>query len=187
MRKYNGIVVFGEMGSGKDTFAELLCKLDSRCSIYNIGFLCREFMKISKVNPKWNDKRRELGQLIADKAREVDINIFNDYTYSNILEKNNFPIVVGGRIVSDYNYWKEKGFLAVGITVDYEERVRRLCQRDKDFNIESMNHNTERNVKNIISNLCEVTIDNNLDLKNLQELSANFHKDFIVCSLEGIK
>lgn len=135
---YNGIVIFGEMGSGKDTLAEQISNLRTNAHIYNMGALCREIMNIAKVNPKWVDNERSLGQDIADKLREVDKNIFGDYILSKIflrwqekygfncgyisgdeyngkvlnhlskIRKNELSIISGGRTIDDFRYWKEK-------------------------------------------------------------------------------
>lgn len=177
---FNGIVIFGEMGSGKDTFAELLSSLVPDCSLYNIGYLCREFMKVAKVKENWFGKDREFGQLVSIKLREIDEDILNDYTYACSLENSNLPIIIGGRTLKDYEYWKNKNFLVVGIDVDFDTRISRLKNRDKHFNIGSLNHMTELDVPHIISNLCDVLIKNNGDLEELKENTNKFISQYIL-------
>lgn len=157
---YNGIVIFGGMGSGKDTLAEQFKTSGNNSEIYNIGVLCREMMKVAKVNPTWAGRERYIGQTVADKLRELDINIMCDYILALIYEKhadkhgwNNkgleddkykealskqlavirneeLSIIVGGRTLTDLHYWKTKGYLIVGIKVSEEVRERRLLSRD---------------------------------------------------------
>lgn len=166
-KKYNGIAIFGGMGSGKDTLAEILLQSKENSAIYNIGYICREFMKISKVNKRWENKSRELSQTVASKLREIDANILNDYTYANAIFNSEFPIIVGGRTFKDFEYWKEKGFLLVGITADYNTRVERLLSRDSEFNKEDLNHETEKDTDYISKELCKIVISNNKDLNHL--------------------
>lgn len=166
--KYNGIAIFGGMGSGKDTFAEILLQGKQDSAIYNIGYICREFMKISKVNEFWNGKSRELSQTVASKLREIDENILNDYTYANAMLSKKFPIIVGGRTFEDFDYWSKKNFLVVGITADFDVRVQRLLSRDSEFNKNDLNHKTEKNIVSIVENLCPVIVHNNKNLEYLE-------------------
>lgn len=175
----NGIVIFGEMGSGKDTFAEILSDLLPSCSLYNIGYICREFMKVANIKEDWAGKGREFGQLVSVKLREIDENILNDYTYAKAIENENLPVIIGGRTKKDYEYWKNKGFLIVGVNVDYDIRIKRLKSRDKDFNLGSLNHMTEVDVPYIIKNLCDVLIENNGDLEELKTNTIEFIKKYI--------
>lgn len=157
---YNGIIIFGEMGCGKDILADELQKLDKRCCKYNISKVIRQFFSITKVNPDWRGKDRFLGQDLADKLRAVYPEILNDYCLSLIYEKwehkynfrndntdkegfnslllnqlsvvkeSEIPIIVGGRTLVDFQYWSNKNFLTVGITCDEQIRYSRLCTRD---------------------------------------------------------
>lgn len=159
-KNYNGIVIFGGMGAGKDALAAKLIELRSTAKIYNIGVLCREMMKVAKVNPQWRGLERYIGQTTADKLREMDINIMCDYIlaliyegwqkqygwdnsslegeeYKEALQKQlsvvrekELSIIVGGRTLADYSYWQEKGYLIVGIKVSDEVRKQRLITRD---------------------------------------------------------
>lgn len=175
----NGIVIFGEMGSGKDTFAEILAELLPTCSLYNIGYICRELMKVANVREEWHGKGREFGQLVSVKLREIDENILNDYTYARVIEDETLPVVIGGRTKQDYEYWKNKGFLIVGVDVDYNIRIERLKSRDKDFNLGSLNHMTETDVPYIINNLCDVLIKNNGGLEDLKANTIAFIEKYI--------
>lgn len=200
---FNGIVIFGEMGAGKDALAEQFCILREKATIYKISVLCREMMKVSKVNSKWKGLERYIGQAIADKMRELDINIMCDYILSLIYEKgqnrygwdnsnlegeifheellkqlsilrnDELSIIVGGRTLTDLEYWKKKNYLIVGIKVSDEVRRHRLLSRDGDLVVKNSNsqHNTEVDVPYILDNLCDEIIINDGTLEDLK-LSA---------------
>jgi dephospho-CoA kinase len=202
---YNGIVIFGEMGAGKDVLAEQFSSLRANSKIYNMGILCREMMKISKVNNKWRGLERYIGQTIADKFREIDINIMCDYIFAliyergqqlhgwdnnsidtkafdnvlikqmNIVRKLEIPIIVGGRTLSDLNYWKDKDFLIVGVKVSEEIRKRRLATRDGEKTAKNSNsaHNTESDVPHIIKSLCDEVLLNDGTFDDLRNLAQN--------------
>lgn len=159
---YIGIVIFGEMATGKDTLADYLIETNPKCEKYNIGNAVRQFLSIIKVNPDLRGKDRLFSQSIADKLREVHPEILNDYCLSIIYEKwqkefkwnndkisnDNFydvllsqltmikqkeiPIIVGGRTYVDFEYWSRKHFLPVGIVCDFNIRYERLRVRDGD-------------------------------------------------------
>lgn len=200
---YNGIVIFGEMGAGKDALAELFCELRQNSKIYKISVLCREMMKVSKVNAGWRGHERYIGQVIADKLRDLDINIMCDYILALIYERgqkkygwdnsnlegeafksallkqlsivrnDELSIIVGGRTLTDLNYWKEKNYLIVGIKVSAEIRRKRLVSRDGEAMVSnsSSEHNTEIDVPHIINNLCHEVILNDGSLEDLKNLA----------------
>ncbi|OPJ59327.1 hypothetical protein [Clostridium oryzae] len=191
---YNGIVIFGEMGSGKDTLARMIEDIRDDSKIYNMGVLCREMMKVAKVNPKWKGQERFIGQTIADKFRELDINIMCDYILSLILgdslvsidnnedyvnsitnelrnvRKNQLSIIVGGRTLTDFEYWRKLDFFMLGIKVGEKVRETRLKERDgaETAQNSSSKHNTEKDVSYIINNLCDAVIVNDGTLDDLR-------------------
>lgn len=162
---YNGIAIFGEMGTGKDALAEEFSVLRENAAIYKMSVLCREMMKISIVNPEWVGYERYIGQTIADKFRELDINIMCDYILALIYEKgqkkyswdntglkgeaynkaviqqlsimrnDELSIIVGGRTLTDLAYFKSKKFLIVGVKVSKEIRKGRLISRDGETSV----------------------------------------------------
>lgn len=198
---YNGIVIFGEMGAGKDALASQIVELREKAKIYNMGVLCREMMKVSKVNKRWRGMERYIGQTVADKLREMDINIMCDYILSLIYESGQkkygwdninlegeafdkalkeqlsqireveLPIIVGGRTLSDLNYWRDKGYMILGIRISPEIRKKRLISRDGEETVKNSNtqHNTEVDVPYILDNLCHEVIFNDGTLEELKE------------------
>lgn len=168
-KSYNGIVIFGEMGAGKDIFAEFICSLREKATIYKMSVLCREMMKVCKVNLQWRGLERNIGQTIADRFRELDINIMcdyllaliyekgqNEYGWDNsglegeaynkalleqlsIITKQELPIIVGGRTYTDLLYWKSKNYLIVGIKASNGVRKKRLMTRDGETTAKNSN------------------------------------------------
>ncbi|MEK5030811.1 AAA family ATPase [Paenibacillus sp. FSL R7-0302] len=199
----SGIIIFGEMGSGKDELADLLKRSIKNSEVYKLGMLCRDIMRIVKVNHNWIDKERELGQTIADKLREIDQNIMNDYVLSLIFEHSNcdpsknksdtltnqlgneniFPIVCGGRTKEDLNYWRKKGFIVVGIKTDERTRKERLKKRNDEKNYEKdFEHITELEAKEIVSQDCDYCFSNDDSLEDLELKVKDFLKECEVLS-----
>lgn len=198
---YNGVVIFGEMGAGKDALAAQLVELRDKAKIYNMGVLCREMMKVSKVNQQWKGLERYIGQTVADKLREMDMNIMCDYILSLIYEggqkkygwdnsdlegeafdnalkeqlslvrEEELSIIVGGRTLSDVHYWRDKGYLILGIRISPEIRKKRLISRDGEEVVKNSNtkHNTEVDVPYILDNLCHEVIFNDGTLEELKD------------------
>lgn len=192
---YNGIIVFGEMGSGKDTLADLIIETDGRFKKYGLGDIIRLIKKVTLVDPAWFGDERTFMQLAADKLREIDMDILNHFALAKMLEENLeqirltretyrqdldglfrqirighdvIPMIVGGRTWKDYDYWNSRGFLTVGIEVEAEKRVERLVVRDGQevAGKSSSAHNTEKDVRAIIDQ-CTIKADNNGTLDDL--------------------
>lgn len=83
------------------------------------------------------------------------------------------PVITGGRIPADVDYWKSYGFLLVGITCDDSIVYERLVKRDGEevARNSSIKHNTEKDVKHIVENLCDIRIPNNGTIEELNENS----------------
>jgi dephospho-CoA kinase len=207
-KTYNGIAIFGEMGSGKDALAEQFCDLRENSIIYKMSVLCREMMKVSKVNPAWRGLERYIGQVVADKFRDLDINIMCDYVLAliyekgqkkygwdnsslegeaydeellkqlSIISKDELFIIVGGRTLTDLDYWKSKNYLIVGVKVSDEIRRNRLISRDGETtaNNSSSEHNTETDVAHIVNDLCHVVIINDGTLEDLKRSAERLLK-----------
>lgn len=197
---YNGIIIFGEMGSGKDTLADLIIDQDERIKKYGLGDIIRLIKKVTLVDPVWFGDERTFMQLAADKLREIDKDILNHFALAKMLEENltevslskdhyredldglfrqirqdanTIPMIVGGRTWKDYEYWTSRGFLDVGILVDAQKRIDRLTERDGDEIAQKSNsaHNTEKDVRDIIEQ-CAVKVDNNGTLEDLKREAA---------------
>ena len=178
---YNGIAIFGEMGAGKDALAEQICALRQNSIIYKMSVLCREMMKVSKVNPMWLGMERYIGQTVADRFRELDINIMCDYLLALIYERgqrkygwdnsglegeaynkalleqlslmrnDELSIIVGGRTLTDFHYWEGKQYLIIGVKVSEEVKRNRLIARDGERTVN--NSSSEHNTEVDVSHI----------------------------------
>ncbi|MPQ44057.1 AAA family ATPase, partial [Clostridium tarantellae] len=143
----NGIIIFGEKGSGKDTVAEYIEKFikeNKEVSFFNIGDIVRNMSCMFLATEKWNNKKREFYVETAKKLKELDKNFLNYYALGKIfeqfqvntlneIENNKLLIITGGRTEEDYNFWRERNFLIVGVTCEENIRQERLKGRDGYF------------------------------------------------------
>ena len=174
---YNGIIIFGEMGSGKDALADFIIELEQKTRKYGLGDVIRGMKPIVAISPEWLGNERGFFQLVADKLREIDMNILNKYALSKMITENAelypvaqetkwddiyenlkrvnekiLPMIVGGRTKDDFDFWKKAGFLIVGITATKENRYMRLVARDGEEVAKNSNpnHNTEKEVAALV-------------------------------------
>lgn len=204
----NGIIIFGEMGSGKDILADILVSDNKNVGKYNISKLVRNIDLATAATTKWSNNKRTLYQKYADKLRELDPEILNDYClglyYSKmqerlglenreespekfrdtllkqlcIMKKEEFPVIVGGRTLDDYKYWKNLNYFVVGIDCDSNIRMERLSKRDgaKAAKNSNQRHNTEEKVGHIVRNLADIIINNNGCIEELIDQCAYFNQ-----------
>ncbi len=202
---YNGIIIFGEMGSGKDALADYIIATDGNTKKYGLGDVIRSLKPVVLVSPEWKGNERGFFQLVADKLREIDINILNKYAlsmmitdnvelkeisqatkwediYENLKEVNTkiLPMIVGGRTKDDFDFWKKAGFLIVGITATKENRYARLVARDGEEVAKNSNpnHNTEKEVAVLVEK-ADLIVNNDGtldDLKVKAQITLDFFK-----------
>lgn len=202
---YNGIIIFGEMGSGKDTLADFIIELETKTKKYGLGDIIRNMKPIVSISPEWSGNERGFFQLVADKLREIDMNILNKFALSRMITENAalhkvsqetkwediyenlrrvnqeiLPMIVGGRTKDDFDFWKKAGFLIVGITATKENRFHRLVLRDGEEVAKNSNpnHNTEKEVA-ILVEKADFIANNDGSLEDLkvkaEEVLAFFH------------
>lgn len=179
----NGIIIFGEKGSGKDTVAKFIEEISSKEVLkYNIGDLVRNMAPVFLATDRWNGDERSFYVETALKLKEYDINFLNFYVEGRILKdlgiknlleipKDKLVIVTGGRTEEDYVYFKERGFKIVGVTCDEDIRQGRL--RLRDGVVQRGNDNLEKNTKSIIDR-ADVKIDNSYSEEELIENIREF-------------
>jgi len=86
--EYNGIIIFGEMGSGKDTLADYIIEKENKVKKYGLSDIIRGMKPVVSVSPEWKNNERGFMQLVADKLREIDMNILNKYALGKMIQDN---------------------------------------------------------------------------------------------------
>jgi dephospho-CoA kinase len=141
------IALCGKMRSGKDTVANFLREQHKftgfRFSegIWETICLLYPHIYASKEKP------RKLLQDIGQKLREVDPNIWVNYTLQQIEEVGaNRVVVTDLRQPNEFNVLKEQGFFIVRVSAEDGIRLNRILAENDNFDIQDLYHETERHV-----------------------------------------
>ena len=203
--EYNGIIIFGEMGSGKDTLADYIIEKENKVKKYGLSDIIRGMKPVVSVSPEWKNNERGFMQLVADKLREIDMNILNKYALGKMIQDNAeqveitqdrkwdeinenlrrvnqkiIPMIVGGRTKDDFDFWKKSGFLIVGITATKENRFARLVARDGEEVAKNSNpnHNTEKEVASLVEKAAMI-INNDGTLEEIKEKASDVLETYL--------
>lgn len=149
------IIIFGSMGSGKDTAAEMIQRhFNSR--IAKIGGRVRRHVdEICNLMNLDDSKKRLLYQEYGQTMRRIfGQDIWNLYLRREIdqdLHNGRHIIIADGRQVNEVSFWRKEGFLLVGIDADPEIRIKRLYERDGYDQSSRLTHETEMQAMEIVS------------------------------------
>ena len=192
----NSIIIFGEIGAGKDTAAEILAKhLNSE--IVKLGWKIRKDVDEICDRITIGDKnRRELYQYYGQCMRKVfGEDIWNMILYNKISEgiaKNKSYIVADGRQPNEFAFWTNIGFIPVAVVADENIRMKRVKARDGFDQSANLNHETEINAREITKKIKELeptgrafTIINNGTLLELEEQINQLISNIVTCHLVG--
>jgi dephospho-CoA kinase len=156
-----GVIIFGQMGSGKDTVADMLREYGYTTA--KIGKYIRE--NVDKYNYAFENKRplyQQYGQMCRQLFGE---NVWNETLKNDIKILSvqhgisNFAIA-DGRQLNEFEYWKSRGFLTVGILADANIRDKRLIERDGISQKQYFDHQTEIEAMECIQR-CSYIVNNN--------------------------
>lgn len=188
-------IVFGEMGAGKDTVAEMLAK-NYNSDIVKLGKRIRN--DVDEIYNKFNiDKNlRELYQHYGQSMRNVfGKDIWNLILYESIkegLRKDNSYIIADARQPNEFIFWKELGFIPVGVVADLNIRTQRLKNRDGFDQSVAFNHETEVSARQVIEHIKELeptreafVITNNGTLDELEKEISKMIDIINLCQLVG--
>lgn len=168
--KYKGIIIFGTMGSGKDTLAGMLVEQIPMSKIFKLGEDIRGF--VDGVTEGDNNRAlyQDYGQSVRKLLGEDSWNIHCNKKIKRDLNKYQilFPIIADGRQLNEFDYWDKQGFLTIGIHVMQEERIRRLFERDGAVDIDRMTHDTELQAQFVATQMANTRISNDLNLTALR-------------------
>lgn len=168
------VIVIGQMGSGKDTIAEVLTRLYG----YNHTSIAGRLKKIARLlYPKEfaaNDRnsQRIILQQLGDLLRTRSINIFNDALFHEIDTLNLSPVVISDiRYYMEFEYFTQREFVAVKINISDETRMKRLLLRDNQLpSVQARTHKSESEFERMDAYL----IDNNGTYEDLERAIVEF-------------
>lgn len=155
------IILFGKMGSGKDTVAEYLTAKvwppmrPQRLGKYIRKHVCEMYPKLEE------DKRRTYYQAYGEGLRTIfGPDHWNEITNQGVLQFShggNYPsdiLIVDARQEHELAYWTAKGFIPFAVDMKEDKRKLRLQRRDGDkFNEEAFMHSTEEAAGRIIESI----------------------------------
>lgn len=155
------IIINGKAGSGKDTLADYL--------VDNYGFTKIAFADgiydIARKYFNMEVKDRRILQLIGEKMREINPNIWVDYTFEKA-EKYDKVVISDCRQFNEYEKGLNSGFLPIRIETDLEKRIERLEKRDGFYPDVSL---FENKCETGADDLEFITVDNNDTYEQLYE------------------
>lgn len=164
------LILFGEMGAGKDEVARIL-KENFGYEIFKLGKKIHDDVDALSYTQNF-DKRvgmQKYGQFCRELFGEdvwnvVTKNQIGAYRLGHYLGSGNTcsPVVIAdGRQINERHFWKHRGFIPVGILADKELRKQRLIKRDGVDQSHRFNHDTEKQARFVVNNLCTWVINNN--------------------------
>ena len=173
------IAVCGRMRSGKDTFANRL--------VEEYGFKEFKFSKgineiINKYFPEhaFSEKKpRKHQQFIGQGMRQLDENVWIDYTLSYVEEYlaengDDADVVISDlRQENEARILKDNGFTIVNVYAFDDIRLQRIIDAGDVFAEETFCHETEISVDDIA---CDFWISNNDDIEDFKVKTDNLIK-----------
>lgn len=169
-----GIIIFGTMGSGKDTLAAMLTEKLCTASIYKLGENIRGL--VDATAPPYANRRKLYQEYGQQMRAEQGEDVWNKMCKTKIEAdtrfcKFNLPIIADGRQINEYHYWKDWGFYTVGIESPLEMRRERLKVRDGECDVNRMIHDTELQAQFVTTQLADYSVDNDCSLEYLEYIA----------------
>lgn len=121
----NRIMINGRSLSGKDTIGDYLIKKYG----FNRIFFAEGIYEIAYKYFGMTNKSRVLLQAIGEKMREIDKDVWVNYTYNQINNYINY-CATDIRRENEYIEGLKYGFLPIRISADFDLRVQRAIKRD---------------------------------------------------------
>ena len=143
------IAIQGPMCSGKTTLANMIMNIDKRYTKFSFGQPIKD-LATELFNMKGKD--RSLLISIADKMREIDQDVWVNYTLKKT-QHNNHCIVDDLRFQNEVD--KMKGWTIISLQTPIEERIKRIKRiypTNYEDHISNMNHLSEKAHLNLPEN-----------------------------------
>ena len=186
-------IIFGEIGAGKDTAAEIFAELFNS-EIVKLGKRIRHDVdELYTILPD-PPNRRKLYQDYGQGMRQIfGQDLWNIVLYHSIkegLEQSKSFVIADGRQPNEYTFWINQGFIPVGLVADEEIRKARVKARDGFDQSHMFNHETEINARHIIKRIKDlepttnkaITIENNGTIDDLRKEIINKCQQFVQSS-----
>uniref|UniRef100_A0A6C0J110 Uncharacterized protein n=1 Tax=viral metagenome TaxID=1070528 RepID=A0A6C0J110_9ZZZZ len=141
------IAVFGKMASGKTYISKSLA-LRYNLEIYSFGDKVKE---LAKELFMMKDKDRKLLQILADKMKEINPDVWVNYLIEKIKDKDNV-IIDDLRFPDEALELENLGFTIIGLDIDQDTQLKRLKKKypqNYHRHLENLHHTSEIQFKNI--------------------------------------
>ncbi|WP_299831709.1 adenylate kinase [uncultured Metabacillus sp.] len=138
------IALIAKMRSGKDTVADYLCE-QYGFDKYAFGDELKRYYH--ELFGETEAKPREGYQWFGQTLRQRDRDIWVRKCFENIDKFDPIHIVVSDlRQPNEYKKCKAEGYTIVKIECDDELRVKRIMQKNDQFNMSNLKHDTEMHI-----------------------------------------
>jgi len=173
------IAVVGEMRSGKDTLAKYFIERGYRQFAFADGI--KEVINMFFPHLWAEGKPRKALQVIGQAFRAIEPDYWikkldkKVYWYERIFgHKQDINVIVTDlRQPNEYDYLKAQGYTVIKVYADLEIRIQRAEAAGDVFDMESLNHETEKFIKDIP---CDIFVENNGTLEELLYNAETIYK-----------
>lgn len=177
------VALVGKMRSGKDTIAEYAEeKYDFTRFAFGDGI--REVARMLFPDQMKNgNKPRSLLQGIGQTMRQFDNNVWVNKCFNIINGEIDFhgifndgfrPIITDLRQPNEFAKCKEEGFITIKVHCDDEIRIKRILEKNDNFDKKDLEHETEMHID---AYNCDFIIHNNGSLEDLYRQFDNIVRE----------
>lgn len=141
------IAIFGKMASGKTYISKSLA-LKYNLEIYSFGDKVKE---LAKELFMMKGKDRKLLQILADKMKEINPDVWVNYLVEKLKDKDNV-IIDDLRFPNEALVLENLGFTIIGLDIDQNTQLKRLKKKYPNnyyCHLENLHHNSEIQFRNI--------------------------------------
>ena len=140
------VAICGGLRSGKDTVGDMIANtIDAEQFTFSEGIwrMIEIFFPDEYAN-RYTHKPRTLLQVLGQKLREVEPNIWVDYTLNQINEISDNVVITDMRQPNEYQALKDTGFIIVRVNAHMSTRIERAASAGDIFEESNLNHETEQ-------------------------------------------
>jgi adenylate kinase family enzyme len=169
------IAIIGKICSGKTTIADYLVQINPEFKKLSFATKIKE-IAIELFNEK--NKNRLLLQQIGTKMREINVNVWVEYTI-NKSKKYDYVVIDDLRYKNEYDLLKINNYKIIKLIISDELQLSRLkttYPNDWNSHLENLNHESE----NFIKTIKDVDLIINIDKDNIYSLINNFYLSLLL-------